>query len=279
MEQLQFKLDGPAFDEGVPLHSAVMALSNFQAIVDKTYLVLTNGKRLSHSDRELFHLRALEFRRGSFLTNFEIAMAAVQLTLPFVTELGPQNIWEYTKDTFNFLKLVFTSAQEGQRPTYNFENNGDVAVHIGDNHYHFHGPVYQIGERSLPNYRNLAHMMQPGKIESIFAGTSETRDIYLETKDRELFDVPSVIDNSPIEIECEIFDFNKFNNIGKLLVKEGQTIPSGEYNFTIIGSQNTVDYIYSMLKPRVSISCLKEMKINPFGESNIYRLHVLGVVS
>ena len=54
----QFKIDGPALKDGTPIHLAVVALDNFQSVVDKSYLVLTGGKRMAAKDRQIFQLRA-----------------------------------------------------------------------------------------------------------------------------------------------------------------------------------------------------------------------------
>lgn len=278
-EKLLFKLEGPVLEDNIPLHLVIESLSNFQAIVDKTYLGLKGEKkRLSKKERQFFQLHAQSFERGSFLTYFEIFFAATQLTLPFMTSFGPKNVWEYTKESFNFLKLIYTAAQNNKQPTYSFQGNHDFTVHIGDTHHHYHAPVYQIGETALNNYRNLAHLTEQG-ISAIIAGTTEREDIKLSEKDQHLFDLPSQIDNEPIELKCEIFDFNKFKNNGRLLVSDGQGLPPGEYSFSIFGDQDNVNYIYSMLKSQVSISCLKESKLNPFAGEAVFMLHIIGVTS
>ena len=90
--------------------------------------------------------------------------------------------------------------------------------------------------------------------------------------------MPKRIEKETIKLRCEIYDFNKYKNIGKLsIVGNEQTIPVGEYNFEIFGSQNNVNYIYSMLKPQVDLHCLVEFESNPFGEDSVSKLHVTGV--
>lgn len=110
----EFKIDGPALREGVPIHIAVSALDNFQAVVDKSYLVASGSKRMSARDREVFSLLASNFDKGSFLTQFEIVLSAVQITLPFVSSFGPKNIRDFTIDSFNFLKVVWRSPRRSK---------------------------------------------------------------------------------------------------------------------------------------------------------------------
>lgn len=130
------------------------------------------------------------------------------------------------------------------------------------------------------NYQNLAHLIEPNKINQISAGKCDnsTPDIYLGEGDRNVFDVPTKIEKETIPLKCELFDFNKYKNIGKLSVTiADQDIPVGEYNFAIFGSQDHVEYIYSMLKKEVELVCLIELESNPFGEDKVHKLHITGV--
>lgn len=279
METFEFKLEGPIFEEGVPIHLVIKAWENFQAIIDKTYLVATESQKITQKDREKYYLRAKEFKKSSFLTNFEIYLSGIQLALPLVGILGPQNVWEYTKESFNFLKLICENKKENGHPKIEITDSHNVSVQIGDTHNHFHGPVMQIAEKALPKYQEMAHMLEEGKIESISAGSPSNPEIKLKTKDHALFDLSKEIDKDPFEIKCEIFDFNKFKNIGKLRVSNGQPVPSGDYSFSIFGSQDNVNYIYSMLKPLVKIACLIERVRNPLGTEQISHLYVTGLSS
>lgn len=279
MEDFEFKLEGPILQDGVPIHIAIDALAHFQSIVDKTYLVAAGLQRMTAKERECFQLRAKHFKISSFITDLEIYLCGVQLVLPLVSTLGPQNVWEYTKESFKFLKLVCTANRSGQKPTYVFKENKDFTVHVGDIHHHFHGPVFNIGEKALTKYQDLAHLLEAGRIESISAGSRGQPEISLRVEDRTLFDLPTRLQNEVIDVEYEIFDFNKFKNNGRLRGNDGQAIPSGDYNFSIVGTQDNVNYIYSMLKPLVAVKCLIEIATTPFGTEKIAHLHVTGVTS
>lgn len=279
---LEYKIDGPALKNGIPIHIAAASLDYFQAVLDKTYLIAVGSKKMTGRDRNVFQLRASSFSRGSLLTNFEIILTGVQLTIPFIGTLGPQNIWEYTKDTFNFLKVVCGAVQKGDKPQYVFQNNGEVTVKTGNTVNNYYGPVIQIGELALPSYQNLAHLIDPKKLNEISAGKckQKTPDIFIGKNDREIFDIPTRIEKETVRLLCEIYDFNKYKNVGKLSVKtKNQPVPIGEYGFTISGSQNNVDYIYSMLKLQVELICLIEMESNPFGNDKVHKLHITGVNS
>lgn len=282
MKDLQFKIDGPILKNGIPLHISLTALDSFQTIVDKSYLVSINSKRISYKDRQRYFINVVEFRQKSLTTIFDIIIQGTQLSLPMFTALGPQNIWDYTRETFNFLKIICNAVQNNKQPQYTFKSDGQTIVKIGDEIHNYNAPVYQIGQQALPYYQNLTHMLYPQKITEISAGKvqDERPDILMETKDRGMFDLPTKIEKETKKICCEIFDFNKYKNIGKLAIKNAsQPVPPGEYNFTIFGDQNHVDYIYSMLKPEVTLYCLIEQIADPFGTQKVLRLHITGVDS
>lgn len=280
MENFTFKLEGPIFQDGVPIHVAIKAWDNFQSIIDKSYLVATESHRIGSKEREKYYLRATTFEHSSFLTNFEIFLAGAQLVLPFLGSVGPQNLWEYTKETFNFLKLICTqNEKDSQSLRIDVKDSQNTIVHIGDVQYNYHGPVFQIAEKSLPKYQDLAHMLDQGKIETISAGDRQKPEMVLGLEDKNIFDFPTEVQDDPIEVKCEIFTFNKFGNVGKLRIFDGQDIPSGDYNFSIFGDQDNVNYIYSMLKPLVTIKCLLEMAISPLGAKLISHLHITDIIS
>ena len=78
------------------------------------------------------------------------------------------------------------------------------------------------------------------EVNEINAGIEQKKDILLTEKDKHLFDLPSKIEHESIKLTCEFFDFNKFQNVGKLLVRDNQPLPPGEYSFAIYGDQDNV---------------------------------------
>jgi hypothetical protein len=280
MSEMQFKIDGKKLENGVPLHTAVAALDSFQKIVDKSYMGVTGVKRITAKERDKYFINTTEIKHGSLLTNFDIVLHGVQLGLPLFSSYGPQNIWEATKDTFNFLKTVCGAVQKGESPQYEFNNDGDASVKIGDEVHHYHGTVIQIAQASLPNFQDLAHLAGVNKLTEISAGkcNSETKDIFIGAEDSKMFDVPTKLEQEVRAVKCEVFDFNKYKNAGKLSVSsQGQYVPQGEYNFSIFGNQDNVEYIYSMLQPEVELNCLIELAISPFGGEEIHKLHITGI--
>jgi hypothetical protein len=149
MYEIALKIEGPTSEEGIPLHQVLNSLENFQTILDKTYLVASGKQKVTRKDRdEVYYLNVKEFSKGSLELCFEIFLEGMQLARSMLSGFGPENLWQFTKQAFDFLKLVFTAADNGIKPKYRFKINpeGDFRVHIGDTNYEFKGPVFVIGE-------------------------------------------------------------------------------------------------------------------------------------
>lgn len=277
MDEFRFKMEGPIFERGIPLHIALASLQDVQAIFDKTYLGLTGGKRVSKREREQFQLRTFDIKNGSLESDLHIYLEQAQYAFPVIASLQASDIWEYTKQAFQFLRHVYGSAQQGQSTMYEANDDGTVNVYNGDNLTVYNGPVITIGREAAPHWRSLNHKMKEGKVNGYNIGSADNPEISLTSNDRGIFDVPSHIDQASVKLTCDIYDFNKRENIGKLAVGDGEAIPVGDYRFQVLGSQDRVDYIASMARSAVNVTVLREVRIDPVGETTIVRLHVMEV--
>ena len=124
----------------------------------------------------------------------------------------------------------------------------------------------------------MAKSVNSGRIDS-FSLTEKQNGTGIRVAHNEaaFFDIPSVIDPQPIELDCEIFDFNKFEDSGKLRVFDGQVLPLKDYRFAVVGDQADQTYIEAMLRQRVKVTCLRELVIDPLAQEKIVRLQVLKV--
>lgn len=278
--EVNFTMNGPAFKDGIPIHYLLSGLGELHSIVDKTFLGLVKDKkRLTKEDRQHFQLRTKGVYHGSLDTSVAIVLAGYQIAMPFISELGPKAIWEYTKSTYAFLKFIFAGLRKGDKPTYNFSDNinSTFTVNNGSITQTFNAPVYYIGQQALEHYQNLNSLLDTKTVDKIDIGSKSNPEINLTLPERDLFFLPSQIDQNPISLQCEIFDFNKYNNSGKLQVFPEQEVPHGEYRFQVIGNQAIVPFIEAMLRTRVTVKCLKETSADPFGKGKVYRLQVIDI--
>jgi len=275
---IHFKMDGPSFAEGIPLHLLTDSLSDVQSLLDKSYLGLTQRKRLSRDDRSRYYLLSKDIKHGSAETDFGLVLTGIQTAFPFFSALGPSGLWEYTKQSFDFLKFVYSAMKDGKQPTYSWSgDNSQFQVNTGDQTNVYNAPVFNIGQMSVNNYASLAKPIEEGFLEYIAVGDSNIGAIRLDASNADVFSLPSQIETTPLKLKCEIFDFNKFENVGKLYVYPGEIAKEGDYRFQVIGDQNISQYIEAMLRKQVSVNCLREIAPNPFSPEKIIRFQVINV--
>ncbi|OIQ84474.1 hypothetical protein GALL_336970 [mine drainage metagenome] len=275
---VHFKMDGPAFTDGIPLHLLTSSLSDLQSILDKTYLGLTQRKRLSRDDRSHYYLLSKDIKHGSAETDLGVVLTGIQTAFPFFSALGPTGLWEYAKQSFHFLKFVYSAMKLGDQPTYSWSgDNSQFYVNTGTQTNTYDAPVYNIGQMSVNNYISLAKPIEEKVVDYVAFGDSAIGTIKLDAANADVFSLPSQIETTPLKLKCEIFDFNKFENIGKLYVPPGEAAKEGDYRFQVIGDQSTTQYIEAMLRKQVAVNCLREIAPNPFSPEKIVRFQVISV--
>lgn len=272
-------MEGPVFERGIPVPVIVDALGHIQGILDKAYLGLVDRKRLSKEDRSHFFLQTETVKRGSLFADLVVIFTG-QTVLPLVGTLGSTGVWEYTKQTYEFLKLVFDAVKNKQSVSYEWNADRSVVhVNTGTQTQIYNGPVYNIAQGSVSHYQGLAQLLEPNRISDIQLGRPSCRDIGITLSERNLFDFPSRVEDQSHRVNCEIFDFNKFENIGKLHVFAGQGIQEGDYKFEVIGNQDVSAYIEAMLRQAVRVTCLRELSENPISGDRIVRLQVINIAT
>jgi hypothetical protein len=275
---LELAVEGPVFTPGLPIPLTVRTLDNVQALLDRSYLVLAHKQRMSSRDRSLFFLRSQDIKHGSLLTTLGMVFAAAQPVLPVVSDLGPSGVWQYAKEAFAFLKLVFDAKKSGAPISISHSGDGSLTnVNTGSQTFTFNAPVYYIALGSLPQYEWIAHQLAPNRITDFRLGEGRRRDIALNVHERDLFDLPVKVEEASKTIRCEIFEFDKYEGAGELKVGDGQSIPAGEYKFHVVGNQNLAEYIEAMLHEQVTVTCLEETVDHPILGRKVASLHVLNV--
>lgn len=275
---IHLKADGPAFVEGIPIHLLTGTLAEFQAILDKTYLGLSGRRRLTKEDRAHFYVLSPGVKHGSLEADLGLILTGVQAAFPFFSDLGPKGIWEYTKQTYEFLKQVYEAMHQGRQPTYSWSgDNSQFQVNTGAQRNVYNGPVFNIGQMSVAHYHALVRQVQEKSVTSYDFGDELIGSIGLGVREAELFSLPSQVEDVAVKFRGEIFDFNKFDNIGKLHVGSGEIVHQGDYRFEVIGTQDVSIYIEAMLRKQVTITCLREISPNPFTAERIIRFQVISV--
>lgn len=278
MDPYKFEMKGRAFDDGDRLDKLAAGLTALQHVFDGQFRALTEKKRLHEEDRRYLQVRITRYEDGSFVAYLGAIYAGIQTALPFVH--GTPNVWEATKNAFEFLKAVFELAHQGKEVQISQTGDGNSAVISGDIHQVFNGPVYQIGTQIIGAIREFDNLLEGEEVRHIeLQGPDRRTVIRLASEMKGLFFPPTRIDETPVKLTCDIYDFNKYDNIGKARVSSGQYIPAGDYKFKNIGDQTVEDFILSMTAPQVTLSCLIKYQHDPLSENRIAEILVMGIAA
>lgn len=276
--QIELYMNGSAFEAGIPVHLLHHGFEATQTILDKAYLVLANKTKLTAEERKHFYLLSKGVKHSSLDSYMDIVLTGVQTTFPILGALGPAGIWEYAKEAYELLKFAYEAVKEDVQPTYQVNNNGHIEVNNGQQTQVYNAPVYNIAKLTQKTYIDMAKQVTDGSI-TLFSLNEAIHHsgIVIAQNEASFFNIPSTIEVEPIEIDCEIFDFNKFEDTGKLRVFENQVLPSKDYRFEVVGKQADSQYIEAMLRKSVKITCLKEIIVDPLETQKIVKLQVLKV--
>ncbi|MDF3822718.1 hypothetical protein P3G55_22660 [Leptospira sp. 96542] len=278
--QVDLYMDGAAFDEGIPVHLLLQGFETAQTILDRAYLGLAGRSRFTVEERRHFFLLTKSVKHSSLDSWMDLVLTGVQTSLPVFGALGPTGIWEYSKQAYELLKFAYEAVKHGQQPTYQHTGDGNLEVNNGTVINVYNAPVFNIARASQRVYVDMAKNVTSGAISSFSLSDAHGgAGIRIAQNEAEFFDVPSTIDPEPIDLDCEIFDFNKFEDSGKLRVFDGQALPMKDYRFSVVGNQADSDYIEAMLRRSVRITCLREITVDPLAQEKVVRLQVLKVAA
>lgn len=282
---IRYVLEGQAFENGLSIYELNIGLQEFQHLIESSYLALSGQQRMTKNDRAKLRIISREIKQGSFIGEFELQVieTSKQIVLPFLMALTPGEIWELTKETFEFLKLVFSLKKQKKPVEINVgENNTDVTVNAIENQnvtnqYTFNGPVYICGEQSLPYYKNLTKLIENGDVEKIVVESDNEIAVNLGVDDKELFVLPESKKELPITLKAEIYRFDKYKNVGKLRVYPLQRIPEGDYTFSVDDKQEIEKFIYCMIQNVIKVKVIAEYTEDPFVGRKISNLKLLDI--
>jgi|SaaInl8_200m_RNA_FD_contig_41_2233688_length_5822_multi_9_in_0_out_0_3 hypothetical protein len=277
IKDFYFKMDGKVFESGMPLDIVIPGLENLQNIFDGSYKAITGKSRLTKKEREFFRIVVNNFEQGSFLSNFDIFVQGVQLTLPLISMANVNEIWLFTKNSYDFLKSIYSAAHAGGSNLITHNSDGSVSTQITTQNNTYNGNVFQIAKAIVPSLRGLDAILDGDKIETIEIGQNKIPEITLHSRDKGQFDIPISVQENPENLNGEIYDFNKYEKTGRIKIFDSQSIPAKTYRFKVIGSQNVEDYILSMAEKKIKTKCMVELSHDPLDTTKISCLHIINV--
>lgn len=275
---IQFKIEGPAFNKGIPLLEITTALHEFHYILDKSYLTKSKLSKMSPKERGTFSVLATEIRQGSFIAELQLILFISSPLLPTFYEYKAKDLWDITKHVYTYLKALFSMRSSGVEPKIIIEGDNYAPVVNNENGtITVNNIIINTADRAEPHFKKLTSIIKEGKMDSISAVDENKEGFMLTPKERDLFNPSTELEKDVITIEANIFRYDKEANTGKLRVFEGQTIPQGEYNFKPIKQSSPVLYIMAMAKSTVIVNVLKEIEKHASGVTRISRLHIVSI--
>lgn len=280
---IKFEIKGKD-DQLIPILAVAEAFKEFNHTIDKSYLSLSGKEKISKGDRELYKILTGDIKSGSVLADLVIIVPPlVQTALAFHTITSGttvKNIWELTKNSFKFLKVISELRNKGEKTSIVQHNNpyafsfvnqgGTMIINVGD-------VVSRNAIRSEQHIKNLAKTVDEKNISSISALDYSTDGIVLTPKENKLFNPETFVDKTPIEVIGKIYRLDVETKTGRLRVQEGGY--KGEYSFQIIGKQQIALYIYALGQQFSKLTVLKEIIRHPTGDETLAGFQIIDIAS
>lgn len=283
-QSLEIVLSGSEFDDEKNLYLMIEALNNLNRVVEKSYLTINNKKRMSEKDREVFQLKAREFKDGSLVIGLGMYVSALTQSSMFNTlTLSPTDIWVLVKDGYRFLKHVLKAHSEGRPIEMKGDNNMLVVVTGDNNKVEFHPEVIPYLNTSEQNFERLSKLVDPEKGVNGFSLSSEeqTDKITFSEEEKTLFESKTRIENEIIKIKAKIFDLNANDCTGELEVIDSDDVDVREGSFCkfdFVDKEKDHEFLSEIFLREIQLFALKETTFNPVTlEKEIKKLSIVNI--
>ncbi len=270
-QNIVIRMSGREFEKEKNLYLMVEALSNINRVFEKSYLTISNKKRMTEKDREVFQLKAKEFKEGSLIIELGMYITALtQSSLLNVLTLSPKDIWTLIKDGYNYLKTVLKANSEGVPIRLEGDNNMILLITGNNNTVEFRPEVIPYLKMAEPNFERVSKLVNPEKGVDEFSlsnlNTDTESKLIFSTKERDLFETKTKLENEIIILKGKIFNLNANDCIGELEVLESEDISlqnMKKCKFDFVKKPQEQDFLSDIFLKEVTIYALKETYFNP----------------
>lgn len=273
---IKFKMDGPRFKEAIPLREVIVALTEFQSIIDKSYLATVNRNRLTPQDKKNYAIVATDIGKGSLTADIQIFVATAVQTLPHVPFETYKNIWEIVKGSYDFLKALAVKRSSGVEPVINIAGSNNAPIIIGNN-ITISNTVFTAADRAESHFKKITSIINPGEIDYIQSFDGEGLGFKMTMEDKNLFHPKTRLDKEVFTVECDIYKYDKVSHIGRVRVFEGQALPAMDYQFRPILNSDGYLFIQAMGMQSVRLNVMREIEIHTTGVERISSLRVASI--
>lgn len=280
-------MTGEQFDDSKNLYYLLIGLKNFQGIFDKSYLTINHKKRMSDKDREIFQIRTLDFKNGSFVSEMGIYIATVtQLAIPYVSTLTPKDLFELVLSGFKYLKFVLTANSNGEKITIEAGDNNMLNVINGDNNTVIIIPNETIAfvKKAETNFEQMAKSIDHEKgVKSINFTDKKfphSKAINITEHEKNLFQQKVKLEPETIKIKANFFRLDGNQYFGRLKIirsNDYQLRENEEYNFDFINKPDA-DLLSNLFMQEKEVHALKETVLNTTTlEKTVKKLKIIDI--
>lgn len=276
-QKLFYEISGPdVLKDRIPLYEAVGTLKEYMNIIDRTYLTLSGRDRLTKKDREKYKIIAYRFNPGSLGIDLVIELIeSIQYAFPFLLPSGALGLWNLTKSSYNFVKLVTEMRFNDKEPEI-IEDQSTKYYIIGDKNKIMVNPVLALNADKIEDSAiAIGNYISPGSVDKIALEDEKKEGIVITEKEKMLFNPETVIDEYPEIIIAKIYRLDTESKKGKLHIIEG--MEPRDIPFQIIGDQALGPYIDALKLDQVKVKILKELAKNISGKLYVKRLQLLNL--
>lgn len=269
--KLTFEMTGEEMENGFNLYYINKSLTEFHNILDKSYLILSNRKKITENDRKSYQIKAITIEKGSFIADMLLICSNTIITLPFVCSLTPKSMWEIAKQGYQYLKFILGAFQKGEQ--INIENTGNnniINVTKGDTNVNIqiYSEAQTLASAAFGDYLNLVSNIGSGKgIGRIRIGernTAITTGIAIEENDKTLFQNTKRLSKYPAVFKGKIYRIDGHSFSGRLTVvkSDNQEISTGDYAYELLNEED-IELCKSAFMKEKKITALSELAFSP----------------
>lgn len=241
-----------SWEDGYDLNNVVETLKDAQLLINKTYLSLNGRSRFTSNDDEFISLKITEFKKGSLITELQVAYDTTIMPIIGTVAANPKMFWDVIKGSYDVLKTKMTAQKEGKEVNVVIDNNSvsqiNAPVITGNNNVvniTMPGYMKDLPDALQPEFDRISKHASEKGISSISIGEDSTNkvgpveNIEFDISDRDRFEAGSVTTNDMFSISGKIVKANYASLSGTIKITTSSTgllKVNQEYRFKI--SQN-----------------------------------------
>lgn len=277
---IEVHVTGNAFQER---RSSLPSVVNILNGYEQSFQFCLNEASLKFTTNELPRINttiALTSTASGTLTVQTIveALPGIVPVLPQIVDYG----WQLYQKAQELIKVASMFFNKYERPIdMHIENSPNAALILIINQDHsattLTPDVLDAARATHKPLNIIAKEVADENADSVLIASQNNNELIdINRENHKLYRLPhkTLVDESPITMECALYSLNKYSSNGRLELFDGET--TRLLPFTIKDG-NISDYIDGLGANKSTVTATREMQTNALGEKTIKKLHLLGI--